>query len=73
MLKRPFIQNSIYYLYLHRVFNEFADGLIKIFVPVVIFERTSSLEWVIFFLLGYYTLQSFLNLLMRNCKVSQGY
>ncbi len=64
-----FTRQPIYYLYLHRVLNEFADSLIKVFVPVVIYDRTSSITAVIWFVLGYYILQSFLNLTLRKVLV----
>ena len=65
------IQNRqpIYFLYLHRLLNEFADSLIKVFIPVVIYEKTSSIPAVISFILAYYILQSLLNLALRKILV----
>ena len=62
-------RQPIYYLYLHRVLNEFADSLIKVFVPVVIYDKTASITAVIWFVLGYYILQSLLNLVLRKVLV----
>ena len=45
-------------LYLHRLLNEFADGLIKVFIPLIIYEQTNSLLACLGFVLGYYALQS---------------
>ena len=62
-------RKPIYYLYLHRVLNEFADSLIKVFVPVVIYDKTASITAVIWFVLSYYILQSLLNLILRKVLV----
>lgn len=51
-------------LYFHRLFNEFSDGLIKIFIPVLIFSRTKSILACFVFLIGYYILQSIANYLL---------
>lgn len=51
-------------LYFHRLFNEFSDGLIKIFIPVLIYSRTKSFLDCIIFLIGYYILQSIGNYLL---------
>ena len=48
-------------LYLHRLLNEFADGMIKAFIPVIIYAKTNSISACLAFIIGYYLLQSFLN------------
>ena len=62
---------AMWVLYLHRFLNEFADSLVKVFVPVVVYERSGgSLGWVLVYVLGYYVLQSILNWVLRDvlCK-----
>ena len=48
-------------LYLHRLLNEFADGLIKVFIPVIIYAKTTSIGACLAFIIGYYLVQSFFN------------
>ncbi len=63
-------KKPIYYLYLHRFFNEFADSLIKVFIPVVVYAKTGDLFWVLCYLAGYYIIQSAINATLgkRICK-----
>lgn len=57
-------------LYLHRFWNDLGDGLLKVFVPVLIYKNTGSLIYVSGFLLFYYVLQSGMNLALfrRICQ-----
>ncbi len=57
-------------LYVHRFFNEIGDGLIKVFVPIMIYQRTGLLYACIIWLASYYILQSLLNLSLRRWLVT---
>ena len=48
-------------LYVHRILNEFSDGLIKVFIPVIIYSKTESLGACLAFIIGYYLVQSLFN------------
>ncbi|MGK7905872.1 MAG: MFS transporter [Synechococcus sp.] len=63
-------QIAIQNLCLHRFWNSLGDGLLKVFVPVLIYQQTGSLNACIAFLLSYYCLQSLLNLSLyeRICR-----
>jgi hypothetical protein len=57
-------------LYVHRFFNEIGDGLIKVFVPILIYQRTGLLSACIIWLASYYILQSLLNLSLKQWLVA---
>lgn len=57
-------------LYVHRFFNEIGDGLIKVFVPILIYQRTGLLSACVIWLASYYILQSLLNLTLRQWLVA---
>ncbi|MBP3966213.1 MFS transporter [Paenibacillus lignilyticus] len=49
-------------LLVHRVMNELADSLLKVFIPILIYKELGSIGYAAAYLGGYYVLQSLLNM-----------
>ncbi|SFT18851.1 MFS transporter [Paenibacillus sp. BC26] len=49
-------------LLVHRVMNELADSLLKVFIPILIYKELGSIAYAAAYLGGYYVLQSLLNM-----------
>ncbi|WP_173275784.1 MFS transporter [Paenibacillus sp. NEAU-GSW1] len=51
-------------LLIHRVMNELADSLLKVFIPIMIYKEMGSIGYAAAYLGGYYLLQSLLNMVL---------
>ncbi|WP_177186571.1 MFS transporter [Paenibacillus sp. CF384] len=58
-------------LLVHRVMNELADSLLKVFIPILIYKELGSIGYAAAYLGGYYILQSLLNMTLGRYMTSK--